>query len=46
MLPKPSKDDRRRHHEVEQRIKKEGMQLDYPKEKELFGKVMIQARKK
>ncbi len=45
-LPKPSKDDRKRHREIEKRTNKEGVQLDHPKGKELFEKVLKRAKRK
>jgi hypothetical protein len=44
-LPKPSKDDKRRHREIERRVEREGVQLDHPKGKELFDKVLKRAKK-
>lgn len=45
-LPKPSKDDKRRHREIEKRVEREGVQLDHPLGKELFDKVLKRAKKK
>jgi hypothetical protein len=45
---KPAKitqDDRKRHREIEKRVEKEGVQLDHPKGKELFEKVLKRAKK-
>lgn len=44
-LPKPTKNDKRRHREIEKRTNMEGVQLDHPKGKELFEKVIKRAKK-
>ena len=45
-LPKPSEDDKRRHHVIEKRVEREGVQLDHPKGKELFDKALRRANAK
>ena len=41
----PSKEDLKRHKEIERRVKAEGVQLDHPQGKELFEKTLHKVKK-